>query len=147
METKRPPSPISWPKLGLINMMLFPLHLLSLGTWFSELTRVYVNSGVFGMSIILGGFFSVTCAVQTLNNQFIKMTLILIFGIAVPVLYVMAAQDVYSLGWENYDAPLASWLGPLTLIGLLEIMLYCLCCFATLLYGISRLFQRKPSER
>jgi len=79
----------------LINISVFlilPILLISLGNSMSSLTRVYVGSGVFGLSDFLGALVTISFYTQNIQKKIIKFTIIFFFGIVVPILYIISAM-------------------------------------------------------
>lgn len=104
--------------------LILPILLESLGSSTSSLTRVYVNSGTFFLSILLGALVTTNFYTLYLKNRRLRYTLIFIFGVVTPILYIQSSYVIYGSGFQVYSeiwSPIYSFT---TLIGLLEIILY-----------------------
>ncbi len=104
--------------------LILPLLLTSLGSSFSSLTRIYVGSGEFVLSIFLGALVTSTFYTRFLDGKAKRVLFILLFGVAVPFLYVSASYEVYGSGFQEYSQTWSPIYAVTTLIGLVEIILY-----------------------
>ena len=104
--------------------LILPVLLSSFATSMYTLTRVYVNSGTFILSILLGSFVTINFYAQNIKNKYRRYIIIFIFGIVVPILYIQSASVVYGAGWQEYDEIFSPIYFLTNLIGFVEIMLY-----------------------
>lgn len=106
-------------QMYLVTYLSLPFLLFSFGSGLtSETTSGYVNSNVFLFSLLVGALVTTGFYVQYVNSKGLKIILVSIFGILVPLLHSIFAQEVYS---SNASKGLYALTG---LIGLVEIILY-----------------------
>ena len=138
--------PMTLKRLTTIStFLILPLLLASLGSSFSSLTRVYVGSGQFVLSIFLGALVTSTFYAQNIESRVLRHTLIFIFGVVVPILYVQSANEVYGSGVQEYSEIWSPIYGFTTLIGLIEITLYIGIFFILIIRMIRSLFRATTS--
>jgi len=104
--------------------LILPLILLSLGSSFGNLTRIYVTSGEFIFSIYLGAFVTTLFYTQFLSSKKSKIIVVTLLGVLTPLLYTNAAYKVYGSGIEEHDALWSLVYFVTTQIGSIEIILY-----------------------
>lgn len=104
--------------------LILPILLISLGSSFSSLARVYVSSGEFVFSIILGALVTSSFYAQYVKNKVLKIGLISIFGVLVPLLYINAAYEVYGSGIREFSVVWSPIYFVTSLIGSVQIILY-----------------------
>ena len=104
--------------------IISPLILASLGSALSSLTRIYVSSGTFVLSIFLGALVTSAYYSRSIHSKAYSVGIILIFGIIVPILYINAAHEVFGSGIRQYNEIWSPIYLATTLIGLIEIILY-----------------------
>ncbi len=109
---------------SIAAFLIAPLILLSLGSALSSLTRIYVSSGTFVFSIILGALVTSVYYARSIRNKALKIGLILIFGVLVPILYINAAHEIFGTGIREYSDTWSPIYLATMLIGLIEIILY-----------------------
>ena len=106
-------------KMYIVAYLSLPVLFLSLGSGLTSVTTSnYINSNGFLFSLLLGALVTTGFYVQYVNSKGLKIILVSIFGILVPVLHSIFAQEVYS---SNASKGLYALTG---LIGLVEIILY-----------------------
>ena len=126
--------------ITIAAFIILPLLLLSLGSAFSSLTRIYVNSGEFFLSIFLGGFLTSVYYGQFIQNHRIKIIFILFFGILIPFLFINAAQEIYGSGIEEHSKLWSPMYFITMQIGVIEIILYTRIILLALYNSILKLF-------
>lgn len=129
----------------IINIAVFvilPILVYSLGDSMSSLTRLYVGSGSFGLSIFLGAFVTTNFYAQKIKKRLTRYTTIFILGVLVPVLYIISANEIYGLGWQEYSEIWSPIYFFTTLIGFVEIMFYIGIYFIFLASSIKSFFKK-----
>ncbi|MCK4865197.1 MAG: hypothetical protein KAT06_07180 [Gammaproteobacteria bacterium] len=126
--------------ITIAAFVIIPLLLLSLGSALSSLTRIYVNSGEFLLSIFLGGLLTSLYYGQFIHNNMIKIIFVISFGILTPVLFINAAQEIYGSGIQEHSGLWSPIYFLTTLIGVVEIILYTRIILLSLFKSIIKLF-------
>ena len=125
--------------------VILPFLLASLGNAESSLTRVYVGSGTFALSIFFGALITSNFYAQNIESRVLRHTLIFIFGVVVPILYVQSANEVYGSGVQGYSEIWSPIYDFTTFIGLIEITLYIGIFFILIIRLIKSLFRATTS--
>lgn len=104
--------------------IILPFLLVSLGNAESSLTRVYISSGSFTFSIFFGALITTNFYAQNIKNRTLRYTLIGLFGVVIPILYIISAFEVYGSGFKEYSETWSPVFFFTTWIGVIEIILY-----------------------
>ncbi len=128
--------------INIAVVVILPILVYSLGDSMSSLTRLYVGSGSFGLSIFLGAFVTTNFYAHNIKKRLTRYTTIFILGVLVPVLYIISANEIYGLGWQEYSEIWSPIYFFTTLIGFVEIMFYLGIYFIFLASSIKSFFKK-----